>query len=177
MKLTRLFLALASFSTLVVVSDTAAQAASPQSKSFAVTATVIPSCSIDAQAIIAFGNYDPLSTTDSSATGSVSITCTKGASVTIGLTSGNNFSASTNNMKWADGADLLAYKLYQPDGQTQWSDSEATDGTITGAGHVLSVTGSGPSTAISESIVAKLVHGQNVSVGSYSDTVIALVNF
>jgi spore coat protein U-like protein len=176
MKLTKLFLALASLSTLVVVSDTTAQAASPQSKSFTVTANVIPSCNIDAQATIAFGSYDPLSTADSTATGGVTITCTKGAAVTIGLTSGSNFASGTNNMK-SSGTDLLAYKLYQPDGTTQWSDSEASDGTITGAGHVLSVTGSGPLTPISKSIVASLLHGQNISVGAYSDTVIALVNF
>ena len=176
MKLTKLFLVLASFGALMVASDSMVLAGPPNA-GFTVKASVISGCSISAQATMDFGNYNPLSTTDLSSTGSVSIICTKGASVSIGLTNGANFASSTNNMKISgSGTDLLAYKLYQPDGSTQWSDSEKLDGSIAGLGSILSVTGSG-TTATPYSITGKLVAGQNVPVGSYSDTVYALVNF
>ena len=67
MKLTKLFLVLASFGALMVASDSMVLAGPPNA-GFTVKASVISGCSISAQATMDFGNYNPLSTTDLSST-------------------------------------------------------------------------------------------------------------
>ena len=62
--------------------------------SLSVTATVANNCSISTTAL-AFGSYDPVTTHASApldSTGTVVISCTKGAAATIGLNTGSNAS-------------------------------------------------------------------------------------
>jgi spore coat protein U-like protein len=178
MKLTKLFLALAASGLLAVFAGTAVQAAS-KNQSFQVSATVIPSCNINSVDNISFGAYNPLSAAEVTATGEISITCSNNAPVSIGLTGGDNFSAATNNMKGpgGSGTELLRYKIFQPDGTTQWSDSETQAGSITGSGSVLSLTGQGSATPIVRTMIGRMPGSQNVSTGVYTDTVYAVVNF
>src|SRR5438128_1650300 len=59
---------------------------------FSVTASVANNCTISTTAI-GFGAYDPIvanATTPLDSTGSVTITCTKGAATTLSLNAGNN---------------------------------------------------------------------------------------
>jgi spore coat protein U-like protein len=177
MKLTKLFLALVSVSTLVVGYDTAANAAAKKSAAITVQANVVADCTISAAPIIEFGDYDPLATADKSSTsGSVTITCSKGASVTIGLTGGDNFDSGYNRMKGPTG-EFLRYLLFQPSGSPQWSDSVSATGVPGGTGSVLSVIGGGTTPNPPYGIVGTLPQGQDVSIGAYTDTIYAFVNF
>jgi spore coat protein U-like protein len=175
MKLTKLLLVLTAFGALTIASDTGALAASPQTANFNVTASVIQNCSITA-GNVAFGNYDPLSTTDLVADGQVTITCTNGASVNIALSGGAHLAAPWNQMFSATATapnNLLQYKLFQTAGSpptVQWNDSP-------GSGSIMSIT------VATLSPVLYPIHGlvragQSAAVANnYTDTVTATVNF
>src|SRR5262249_49725942 len=83
-----------------------------------VTATVSQRCTITTTPV-AFGSYDPVvdnsaAGVDKTATGAVSLTCTKGsANITGTLSNGTHF-ATTGRM--SGGGDFLSYELYQPVG-------------------------------------------------------------
>ena len=134
-----------------------------------VTATVIANCSISTSAV-AFGNYDPAvahSASPLDGTGTVTITCTKGSGPTVGLDVGSNASGSTRRM--TDGSEYLSYELYQNSGRTTvWGSS----------GGAIYDPGAAPSYAArSLTVYGRVGAGQDVSVGSYSDTVVATVTF
>ena len=134
-----------------------------------VTASVTNNCSISTVSL-AFGSYDPIGTHASSpldGTGTVTIACTKGAAVTVGLGLGSNASGTTRRM--ANGTDFLTYEIYKESSRTNiWGNSGADllDG------------GSAPSKAPrSFSTFGRVPSGQDVGGGNYTDTVVATVNF
>jgi len=172
MKLTKLFLALTTFGALVVASDSGALAAGSKTKDFEVKAAVIANCSISA-VDINFGDYDPLSTTALTSDGKVSIQCTKGASVTIGLSGGANLAAPYNQMKSASKDSVLQYQLYQDGGfATQWSDSQPA-----GSGSLMTISVADLN-AHDYTVYGRVPAGQAASVAAdYVDTVTATVNF
>ena len=135
-----------------------------------VSATVTNNCTINTAAL-AFGSYDPVvanASTDLDGTGTVAVACTKGATATIGLGLGGNASGSTRRM--GDGAtNFLTYELYQDTGRTTvWSNA--------GAGLLSPV--AAPSKAVrSFTVYGRVTSNQDVPAGSYSDTVVATVNF
>src|SRR3546814_1739787 len=81
---------------LVTLSALAATAhAGTANSNLPVSATVSANCTIDASSGVAFGIYDPVVTNagtgvDLSASGTISTTCTNGASVTVTLGQGSN---------------------------------------------------------------------------------------
>ena len=76
MKLTKLFLLLASISALVISS--ASPAFADASKSLSVKVTVKTTCTINAQDVL-FPAYDPTGAAVTNTQGSVTITCSKGS--------------------------------------------------------------------------------------------------
>ena len=94
-------------------------AASPQTTTFNVTASVAATCTIAATPV-AFGVYDPVTANASTALtnggGAVTVTCTKGATPVIGLGVGQNATGAVRRMKGANATapDFLGYELYQP---------------------------------------------------------------
>lgn len=134
-----------------------------------VSATVVKNCSITTTAV-AFGNYDPVVTnaaTDLDGTGTVVVTCTKGAGTRIDLGLGANASGSIRRM--AGGTDFLTYELYQNSGRTTvWGSGAAAGQTIAVA----------PSKAPRTfTVYGRVAAGQDVSAISYGDTVVATINF
>ncbi|HEU4438452.1 MAG TPA: spore coat U domain-containing protein [Methylomirabilota bacterium] len=134
-----------------------------------ISATVNATCTITTTPV-AFGTYDPVVTHASSpldATGSVVVTCTKGAGTRIDLGTGGNFSAGARRM--AGGSDFLTYELYQDSGRTTvW-------GSGAGAGNTI---GAAPSKAPrTVTVYGRVPGGQDVSANSYADTVVATINF
>lgn len=139
-----------------------------------VTASVAANCTITTSPV-AFGAYDPVSTNASAAlngTGSVSVTCTSGASTTVTLGQGGNAdtgsttAAPLRRLKDA-GTNFLSYALYSDAGRTTvWGDTAPTGAAHTGDGtlHALTVYGQIPG-------------GQNVPAANYSDTVVATITF
>ena len=134
-----------------------------------VSATVAKNCSITTSAV-AFGSYDPVVTHATSpldGTGSVVVTCTKGAGTRINLGVGANASGSTRRM--AGGGDFLTYELYQNTGRTTvWGSGASAGQTIAAA----------PSRAARTfTVFGRIPAGQDVSAASYNDTVVATINF
>ncbi|MBD2665454.1 hypothetical protein B6N60_04408 [Richelia sinica FACHB-800] len=148
--------------------------ASTASSNLSVSASVSPSCTISTSAL-SFGSYDPVSANTSLAlngTGSVTTTCTNGASATIILDQGSNPSGGSSNaaplrMMSNGSGNNLSYALYQDSART------TTWGNTAGTG--LGVIGSG--TSQTNTIYGSIAGGQNVPVGNYSDTVVATISF
>jgi spore coat protein U-like protein len=134
-----------------------------------VSATVAKNCSITTTAV-AFGAYDPIVTNAVApldGTGSVVVTCTKGAGTRIDLGLGANASGTTRRM--AGGGDFLTYELYQTTARTTvWGSGAAAGLTIPVA----------PSKAARTfTVYGRVPGGQDVTATSYADTVVATINF
>lgn len=103
-------------------------------------------------------------------TGSVTVQCTPGAPFTVGLSAGANGhgnSVQSRAMKDANG-DTVSYNLYLDSGhQNIWGD--------TGHNSVWSDVGDGSKQ--SHTVYAQVPAQPNAKVGSYTDTVVATVNF
>lgn len=140
-----------------------------------VSASVSDNCLIDASAGLDFGAYDPIDTnasTDLQGSGTISVTCTDGASATVTLSQGANADAGSTDAaplrRMTDGADYLSYTLYQENTYTTvWGNTAGT-----GVGH----TGTGSSADLT--VYGEVTQGQNsASAASYSDTVVATITF
>ncbi len=133
-----------------------------------VSATVTNNCTIST-ADLAFGAYDPIVTNASSpkdSTGTVNITCTSGAVTNVELDTGANASGSTRRMK--AGSNYLSYEIYQDSGRT----------TVWGSGTGKLDTGTAPNfNPRAFTAYGRITAGQDVPAGSYTDTVVATVNF
>ncbi len=135
-----------------------------------VTATVAANCTIST-APVAFGAYDPVgvnAAANLNGTGTVTVACTKGTAATIDLGVGNNLSGGSRRM--GSGSDFLNYALYKDAARTQvWGTGLAGGSTYAYA-------------AASKNSVAVTVYGtvpmnQDVTVGAYTDTVVATINY
>ena len=147
-----------------------------------VTASVTANCTISTNPV-AFGAYDPVvanAATALNASGSVSIACTKGSAPNITMDLGGNASGSQRKMLvTGGGTDTLNYQLYQPPtttpntacsfpGSTVWGDTGA---------QVFTPTAPANKNSRTYNVCGTVAAGQDVSVGSYQDTVVATVNF
>ncbi|MDB6106074.1 MAG: Sigma-fimbriae tip adhesin [Gammaproteobacteria bacterium] len=148
--------------------------AATATSNLAVTASVSANCTI-ITALVAFGAYDPVSanaTTALNGTGTVSVTCTNGATTTVtlgeGANAGGGSTAAAPARRLKDGGtDFLTYSLYTDTGRTAvWGDT---------AGTGLAHTGTGTLTALT--VYGAVNAGQNVPAGNYSDTVVATITF
>ena len=147
-----------------------AVSAANQTASLTVSATVTNNCTISTAALT-FAPYDPVVANASNnldGTGRVTVACTKGAAPTIGLGSGGSSSGSARRL--ADGAgNYLSYDLYQDSGRSvAWAN----------AGVGLVTTGAATSKAARDfTVYGRIAGNQAVPAGSYTDTVVATVNF
>jgi len=123
---------------------------------------------------VAFGAYDPLSGTPDDSIGTVSSTCTildPAPEVEIGA--GNSGTFTTRRM--SNGGSNLNYNLYTNAGRTiVWGNGSGGTGTVT-------MSGGTPVLffwrTYSATIYGRIPAGQNVTAGSYADTLIIQVNF
>lgn len=141
------------------------------SASLSVSATVANNCTISTSAL-AFGSYDPIGTNASApmdGTGSVTITCTKGATTTIGLDAGSNAPGSGTTRAMITASVKLDYELYSDSGRTAvWGNSGASLFTPPAAPN---------RNPRSFTVFGRIPAGQDVASGSYTDSVLATVNF
>jgi spore coat protein U-like protein len=142
--------------------------AASQSSNLSVTANVSANCTISTTPV-AFGAYDPVATNnttgvDASASGTVVVACTKNTAATIDLGNGGNFSGTR---RMSSGSDFLGYSLY--------SDAAHTSAWGSGASSVAYNAAS--KNAATLDVYGLSPKGQDVSVGAYSDTVVATINY
>lgn len=145
--------------------DTASQTAS-----LTVSATVANNCTVSTSAL-AFAPYDPVIANASAnleGTGRVTVACTKGAAPTIGLGTGSSASGSARRLSDGSG-NYLSYDVYQDSGRSvAWTNA--------GAGQ-LTTTAATSKAARDFTVYGRVAGNQDVPAGSYSDTVVATVNF
>jgi len=173
MKLTKMFLVLASLGALFVATDGATLAAPV---TFTVSTSVIGNCLVSSAGDITFPAYDPLSTSATTANADVTIKCTVNQVPKISLDYGVHGGAGLYNyMKASGSTDTLQYQIFQPTGPkpasnsgTQWNGKQ-----FTGAAAPATT----PIPAIAYTMYGQIPAGQNVSVdSSYSDTVTVTVD-
>jgi spore coat protein U-like protein len=149
----------------------------------AVSANVSQACSISTVSGIAFGTYDPIVanlTNALNATGSISVTCSKGAKgLTIGIDAGAQPAGAQRQMKGAAGSTPLLYNIFQPPtavpgtactfpGTTAWTNA---------TGGLLVLETSPSKAARTYNVCGTIPGGQDVTVEAYSDSVTATLNF
>jgi spore coat protein U-like protein len=131
------------------------------SANMTVSATVARRCVVTGpSAPVAFNGYDPLSTTQLSAVGSITVQCVRGTGYTIALTSNNGFAMQGQGT-------AIPYGILQPDGTTNWA---TTPLVVADA----SITNSAPR---SYNATVRPVVGRDVPAGSYTDTVLVTVTY
>jgi spore coat protein U-like protein len=138
--------------------------ATSQTTTFTVKAVVVKSCTVATAGTLDFGNYDPLSATDATASSSgISITCSKGTPVTVSaLTTTNVF-----NLKSGTVSDSLPYQLFQDSSHTKnWSTQS------------LVLTSTSKGTALNFPVFGVIAAGADVTqAADYTDTVNVTVSF
>ena len=130
--------------------------------------TSAQTCSITTTPV-SFGIYDVFSLTDLASTGSVHYQCTWLVlrQRTVYLSKGS--APSNNPRQMVSGANRLNYNLYLDAGHTQiWGDPNPYSFSETGWDFFQNVT---------LTIYGSIPAGQDVPTGSYSDAIIATVNF
>jgi spore coat protein U-like protein len=152
----------------LILGVTSMTAEAAETATLTVSASVTNNCTISAAAI-SFAAYDPVvanATANLDGEGRVTIACTKGAVPTIGLGAGSNASGSTRRL--ASGAEMLTYELY----------SNSSRSTVWNSGGGILTTTAAPSKAPRDfSVYGRITGGQDVAAGTYTDTIVATVNF
>jgi len=155
---------------IVLIAVEGRLAAQQSSSSLAVSATVSKNCTISTSPVN-FGAYDPVAgnaTAPLDGTGSVIVTCTKGAPAKVGLGTGSNAQGTTRRMLGGTAA-YLSYELYRDTSRTTvWGD------TIDTALDLPAAPDRNPRTF---TVYGRVAQGQDAAVGTYTDTVVATVNF
>lgn len=113
---------------------------------------------------LTFGSYDPFSSTDTDITGSVSLTCDTETSVQLSLSAGFGPFAAR---QMRNGNKTLFYNLFtDPSRLSIWGDGSPGTSLVSFSG-----------TAGSQTIYGRIPARQNVSVGTYSDTITVTLTF
>ena len=135
-----------------------------------VNATVAQVCSITTSSSLSFNVYDPVNvnlTAPLNATGQISVACSKGATgMTIGLDNGAHVVGQQRQMLGTLNLAFLGTCTFP--GSTNW--------TNVGNG-LLSLTNATTSTARLYNVCGSIPGGQNVASDTYTDVVIATINF
>lgn len=184
MKISRNLLPVATLLCLLSTSAEAAMTATVMT----VSTSTSTSCIISTTPL-AFGNYDPVvanKTSPLNKSGTVSITCSghdnsnhddDDDNITIGLGDGLHFASGTRNM--AKGSELLPYFLYMPSSSTPGATCNYSSPIPWGnsGSSLFKVTSIQDGKKTTYNICGQIPAGKNVSVGDYTDTVVATVNF
>jgi spore coat protein U-like protein len=170
-RMRRSVIVLAGFALVSIAAESSVSAQSTSSTaSLTITASVAKNCTITTTPV-AFGSYDSVTanaTTPLDGVGAVIVTCTKGAPAKVGLNDGSNAQGTTRRMSQG-AADFLTYELYKDTGHvTRWGNTTDTS---------LDIPAAPNQTPRSFPVYGRVAPAQAAAVGSYTDTVMATVNF
>jgi spore coat protein U-like protein len=158
--------------TAAVVAAGVAQAATTTTTTFAVTATVLSTCSATA-ATLAFPNYTPGAGAQIGNT-TISVKCTKNTPFTVALNAGSTTGDAFAQRLMASGVNTLQYNLYTTAAlNTVFGDGIAGTSTVGG-------TGLGVATANSVQVFGQVpdsATNQAAIAGSYSDLITVTVSY
>ena len=126
-------------------------------------------CTISATSVN-FGNYNVFDGSDVDSTGTVTYRCNGSAhNITVGLTKGVSTTFTPRQME--KGGEVLYYNLFRDASRTTiWGDGSS--GTA-----VYSIGNPPNNTNVNLTVYGRVPAGQDVSAGSFSDTVTAVINF
>jgi spore coat protein U-like protein len=141
-------------------------------------ATAAVSCSISVTPL-SFGTYDVFSAIANDSTGTISVSCTqqsapvKSLPVSVSLTKGSSGSYASRQMK--NGVNILTYNMFTNATRTTiFGDGSAGTSTV---GGTFPFTFVGQTLTGTATIYGRIPAGQDVSIGSYADTITATVTF
>ena len=118
---------------------------------------------------VSFGTYNVFSSTPLDSTGSVTFNCDNRANITITLNKGG--ATTFNPRRMLKGSEALNYNLYRDAAGTSiWGDG-------TGGTQVYSDPRTPRNQNVTLTIYGRIPAGQDVSVGTYRNTVTATINF
>ncbi len=129
-----------------------------------VTATVSAACVVSTTPV-AFGVYNPTAGTVLDGSGKVSVLCTNGTNYSVSLDGGGQ--ADVLGRAMSNGADFLQYQLY--------SDAARVAVWGTTGGELVNATGTG--LLVDHTVYGRVAASQNVTQGSYTDTVNVTVTY
>jgi spore coat protein U-like protein len=167
----RIFFALAALAVVSIAAESRLSGqATSSSSSLTVNATVSKNCTITT-APVNFGAYDPVTanaTAPLDAIGTITVTCTKGAEAKVGLGVGSNGQGTTRRMAQGAAA-FLTYELYKDASHSSvWGDTLDTG---------LDVPAAPNRNPRNFTVYGRVAQAQDATVGAYTDTVVATVNF
>jgi spore coat protein U-like protein len=126
-------------------------------------ARAAPSCHSISVTTLAFGNYDVYATTPLDTAGTILYSCPPPALPTVSISAGNGGSYSPRLMQLTGGTETLQYNVYVDAART----------TVWGATPISVAQGNVQTVPFYGRIFAQ----QDVSVGSYTDTLVVTFNF
>jgi len=150
-----------------LIAATSSALATAVTTTFQVQATVNALCSVSA-VNLAFGPVNPLAT-QTDATTTVTVNCTKNSPYTVGLDAGVTGGATIAQRKMANGVDIMNYNLYTDAARSiVWGNSGVAPTWVSG-------TGAGMQTAQVLNVYGRVASGQtNLAVGTYTETTITV---
>lgn len=161
--------------SLSLLAGTAASAANTTG-TLGATITISTNCNISATSQVDFGTVDPTAASNASGTGSISVKCTKGTTLTdIKLDAGGNFAGGTRQM--ANAGTFVAYALFTDAAHTTaWGDG----GVSIAAADLSSGFAATTSASVAQSYNVYglvLAAAEDVPAATYNDTVNITVDF
>ncbi|MBV8736977.1 MAG: spore coat protein U domain-containing protein [Alphaproteobacteria bacterium] len=156
--------------------------AATQTTTFAISATVANSCSVNATNLD-FGSNITTFASNIDQTTTVGVTCTNGGTYDVGLTSATSTGqgTGTGTGTGTSGANTVNYQLFQDSARSvPWGDTSTNlQHTQTGCTASASPYCTGTGTAQSFTVYGQIPGGQTSTpvVGTYSDTVTVTVTF
>ena len=119
-----------------------------------------PSCHSLSATAVGFGNYNVYGSGTQMIPGTISYNCPPPTAATISIDGGQHASSSARAM--SNGVDLLVYDIFSDNCRTRWVPGVPAP-VAAGSGSI--------------SFFACITLGQDVSVGTYSDTITVTFNF
>lgn len=120
---------------------------------------------------VQFGQYDSSDPSPVDAVGSVYVSCTSATAFTVKLDAGSNSSGSFDprRMRSAGTGGILSYNLYRDSARAEvWGD---------GTGNTFIQTRVGTGGDVNLNVYGRLSGGQDVSAGTYGDTITVTVEW
>jgi spore coat protein U-like protein len=143
--------------------------AASEPENLVVSVIVEASCTITTSPLN-FGTIGTLTTggADITAAGAVNVICTSDAPYEIALGNGENFATTRHLLNQDATNDTLSYTLFSDTGRlVAWGSTLGSEGNA--------VSGTGTNEEVSHPVYGSIASGQAVSLGTYTDTVIATV--